>query len=50
MTGWILYKKDISESYETQRLVEEFEKQDIKIHVVNPQDVDILVDREDRKR
>ena len=49
MTGWILYKKDISESYETQRLVEEFEKQDIKIHVVNPQDVDILVDREDRK-
>ena len=49
MTGWILYKKDINESYETQRLVEEFEKQDIKIHVVNPQDVDILVDREDRK-
>lgn len=49
MTGWILYKKNINESYETQRLVEEFEKQDIKIHVVNPQDVDILVDREDRK-
>lgn len=49
MTGWILYKKDISESYETQRLVEEFEKQDIKIHVVNPQDVDIFVDRDDRK-
>ena len=49
MTGWILYKKDINESYETQRLVEEFEKQDIKIHVVNPQAVDILVDREDRK-
>jgi len=49
MTGWILYKKDINESYETQRLVEEFEKQNIKIHVVNPQDVDIFVDRDDRK-
>jgi len=49
MTGWILYKKDINESYETQRLVEEFEKQNIKIHVVKPEDVDILVDREDRK-
>ena len=49
MTGWILYKKDLSESWETQRLVEEFEKQDIQIRVVNPQDVDIYVDRDDRK-
>tara|TARA_B100000902_G_scaffold89938_1_gene93678 strand:- start:4408 stop:5295 length:888 start_codon:yes stop_codon:yes gene_type:complete len=49
MTGWILYKRDIKESYETQRLVEEFEKQDIKVRVVNPQDVDIYVDRDDRK-
>ena len=49
MTGWILYKKDISESWETQRLVEEFEKQDILIRVINPQDVDIYVDRDDRK-
>ena len=49
MTGWILYKKNIEESYETQRLVEEFEKQDIKVRVVNPQDVDIYVDRDDRK-
>ena len=49
MTGWILYKKDLSESWETQRLVEEFEKQDIQIRVVNPQDVDIFVDRDDRK-
>ena len=49
MTGWILYKKKIEESYETQRLVEEFEKQDIKVRVVNPQDVDIYVDRDDRK-
>ena len=49
MTGWILYKRKIDDSYETQRLVEEFEKQYIKVRVVNPQDVDIYVDRDDRK-
>ena len=49
MNGWILYKNKVEESYETQKLVEEFEKQDIKIRVVNPQDVDIYVDRDDRK-
>ena len=49
MNGWILYKNKIEESYETQKLVDEFEKQDIRIRVVNPQDVDIFVDRDDRK-
>ena len=49
MNGWILYKNKVEESYETQKLVEEFEKQGLKIRVVNPQDVDIFVDRDDRK-
>ena len=49
MNGWILYKNPVKESYETQKLVEEFEKQGLKIRVVNPQDVDIFVDRDDRK-
>ena len=49
MNGWILYKNDIEESYETQKLIEEFEKVNIKVRVVNPQDVDIFVDRDDRK-
>ena len=49
MNGWILYKNKLEESYETQKLVDEFEKQDIRIRVVNPQDVDIFVDRDDRK-
>jgi len=49
INGWILYKNDIEESYETQRLIEEFEKQDLKVRVVHPDDVDILVDRDDRK-
>ena len=49
MNGWILYKNPVKESWETQKLVEEFEKQGLKIRVVNPQDVDIFVDRDDRK-
>jgi len=49
VNGWILYKNDVSESWETQKLIEEFEKQDIKVRVVDPQDVDIFVDRDDRK-
>mgnify|MGYP002413314026 FL=1 len=49
MNGWILYKNPIEESWETQKLVEEFEKQGVKIRVVNPNDVDIFVDRDDRK-
>jgi len=49
VNGWILHKKSIEESYETKKLVEEFEKQGIKVRVVNPQDVDIFVDRDDRK-
>jgi len=49
MNGWILYKNPVEESWETNRLIEEFKKQDINVRVVNPQDVDIFVDRDDRK-
>ena len=49
MNGWIIHKKALGENLEVKRLVEEFEKRDIKIRVVNPQDVDIFVDRDDRK-
>ncbi len=49
ISGWILYKNELEESYETQRLVEEFESQDVKVRVVHPDDVDIFVDRDDRK-
>ena len=44
MNGWIIHKKSLGENLEVQRLVDEFEKQDIKIRVVNPQDVDIMVE------
>ena len=49
MNGWIIHKKALGENHEVDRLVEEFEKQGVKIRVVNPKDVDIFVDREDRK-
>jgi len=49
MNGWIIHKKALGENLEVKRLVEEFEKRDIKVRVVNPKDVDIFVDRDDRK-
>ena len=49
MNGWIIHKKALGENHEVKRLVEEFEKKDVKVRVVNPQDVDIFVDRDDRK-
>src|SRR5210317_24303 len=49
LTGWIIHKKELGENHEVKRLVDEFEKQGVDIRVVNPQDVDIFVDRDDRK-
>jgi len=49
MNGWIIHKKSLGENFEVDRLVEEFEKQGVDIRVVNPKDVDIFVDRDDRK-
>ena len=49
MNGWIIHKKSLGENHEVSRLVEEFEKQGVDIRVVNPKDVDIFVDRDDRK-
>jgi len=49
LSGWIIHKQELGENFEVERLVEEFEKQSVNIRVVNPQDVDIFVDRDDRK-
>jgi len=49
LSGWIIHKKSLGENFEVDRLVEEFEKQGIDIRVVNPKEVDIFVDRDDRK-
>ena len=49
LSGWIIHKQELGENFEVERLVEEFKKQSVDIRVVNPQDVDIFIDRDDRK-
>jgi len=49
LSGWIIHKQELGENFEVERLVEEFKKQSVDSRVVNPQDVDIFVDRDDRK-
>ena len=47
--GWMLVKNKFWESYETNRLIEEFKKQDIEIQLVNPTTVDIFVNKDNKK-
>ena len=47
--GWILVKDKFWESYETNRLIEEFQKQDIEIQLVDPNTVDIFVNKDSKK-
>jgi gamma-F420-2:alpha-L-glutamate ligase len=45
----MLVKDRFWESYETNRLIEEFQKQDIEIQLVDPNTVDIFVNKENKK-
>jgi len=47
--GWILVKDKFWESYETNRLIEEFQKQDIDIQLVDPNTIDIFVNKENKQ-
>ena len=47
--GWILVKDRFWEAYETNRLIEEFQKQDIEIQLVDPNTIDIFVNKENRQ-
>ena len=47
--GWILVKDKFWEAYETNRLIEEFQKQDIDIQLVDPNTIDIFVNKENKK-
>ena len=47
--GWMLVKDRFWESYETNRLIEEFQKQDIEIQLVDPNTVDIFVNKDNKK-
>ena len=44
--GWMLVKDRFWESYETNRLIEEFQKQDIEIQLVDPNTIDIFVNKQ----
>ena len=46
--GWILYKHNPKNSYESKRLVEEFKKEDIDVKIINPNDIDIFVNKENK--
>jgi gamma-F420-2:alpha-L-glutamate ligase len=47
--GWMLVKDRFWESYETNRLIEEFQKQNIEIQLVDPNTVDIFVNKDNKK-
>ena len=47
--GWMLVKDRFWESYETERLVEEFHKQNINIQLVDPNTIDIFVNKDNKK-
>ena len=47
--GWILYKHDPQNSYESNRLVEEFKKESMDIDIINPNDIDIFVNKENKQ-
>ena len=49
MLGWILAKTRFHKSYETSRLVEEFEKAGVRISVIDPNEIDIFVNKENRQ-
>jgi gamma-F420-2:alpha-L-glutamate ligase len=53
MIGWIIYKKNAtelkSESYEIDRLIEVGKELNIELKVIQPEQVDLIVTKEDRK-
>jgi len=48
MKGWI-FSNNVTESYESKRLIMEFKKRNIRVFYINPSNIDIFVNREDRK-
>ena len=47
--GWILNKSQFQNSYETKRLVEEFNNKDIEVKIIDPNEIDIFVNKENRQ-
>ena len=47
--GWILNKPRFHNSYETTRLVEEFKNNNIDVKVIDPNEIDIFVNKENKQ-
>ena len=47
--GWILCKPSSQDSYETTRLVEEFKNHNIDVRIIDPNEIDIFVNKENRQ-
>tara|TARA_Y100000361_G_scaffold29458_1_gene24272 strand:+ start:701 stop:1609 length:909 start_codon:yes stop_codon:yes gene_type:complete len=47
--GWMLVKDRFWESYETNRLIEEFQKQNIDVQLVDPNTIDIFVNKDNKQ-
>ena len=47
-TGWILAKERFHNAYETKRLIDEFDRSSIEIKLIDPNDIDIFVNKENK--
>ena len=47
--GWILVKPKFQESYETKRLLEEFGNYNIEVKLIDPNEIDIFVNKENKQ-
>ena len=47
--GWLLNKPKFHDSYETTRLVEEFKNHNIDVRIIDPNEIDIFVNKENRQ-
>tara|TARA_B100001250_G_C19772902_1_gene778077 strand:- start:831 stop:1736 length:906 start_codon:yes stop_codon:yes gene_type:complete len=47
--GWMLVKPKFQESYETNRLLEEFANYDIEVKLIDPNEIDIFVNKENKQ-
>ena len=49
VSGWILCKPQFQDSYETVRLVEEFKTHNIDVSLIDPNEIDIFVNKENKQ-
>ena len=48
VSGWLLVKPNFQDSYETTRLVEEFKNNDVGVRIIDPNEIDIFVNKDNK--